>query len=478
MKSATASPLPLSSEETAASQPPGGEQPDAHPRHSFDAAPSITGRPPAIDPNPCRVIGVLDDGMASLDEQARALIQTADVVIGATRTLALLAHALKNGVATYDLTGKLSHVPDWVRRARACDQLCVVFASGDPLCHGIAPYLARHLCWQALQILPNRSTLQIACARLGLAWHDAHIVSIHERDAGEWQRGSPPEHGLYALAQALRAHDKLLVFTSPTNSPDRIARLLLAEDLARDWHMGVCTNLLHSDESVLSACSISALAAQRFQGLTIAALWRLTQRAEPLLLGQADAQWQQRQPDKGLITKLEVRAVALARLQLRAGSVVWDIGAGSGALGLEAARLCPKGHVYALEKNSADCAIATANHAAMALSNYSLQHGKAPAGLDLWPDPDAIFIGGSGGELATLITLALQRLRPGGHLVMNFVTLENLATATATLTALGANWDVSQLQVARSKPILDMHRMAAENPVWIVTAHRPPGSSN
>jgi precorrin-6Y C5,15-methyltransferase (decarboxylating) len=82
-----------------------------------------------------------------------------------------------------------------------------------------------------------------------------------------------------------------------------------------------------------------------------------------------------------------------------------------------------------------------------------------------------VFIGGSGGELGALIQTVLARLRPGGVLVMNFVTLENLATATQTLAALGATWDVLQLQAARSQPILHMHRMAAENPVWIVSAH-------
>jgi precorrin-6Y C5,15-methyltransferase (decarboxylating) len=83
-----------------------------------------------------------------------------------------------------------------------------------------------------------------------------------------------------------------------------------------------------------------------------------------------------------------------------------------------------------------------------------------------------VFIGGSGGELGELISLILGRLKPGGRLVMNFVTLENLAVATSTLKAAGATWDVVQLQASRSQPILDMHRLAAQNPVWIVTASK------
>jgi precorrin-6Y C5,15-methyltransferase (decarboxylating) len=425
------------------------------------------------DPNPCRVIGVLDDGVASLNATALAYLRNADVVIGGARTLALLAREFKASAVQHDLTGKLKAVPDWVRAARADHLACVVLATGDPLCHGIAPYLAQHLCVQALDILPNLSTLQLACARIGLAWQDARIVSVHAKDAGEWARGSTPDHGLYGLAQALRRHGRLLVLTSPDNSPDRIARLLLAEGLGDDFHMAVAENLLQPEERVLAELSPQDAAGMRFAALNVVLLWRVTPAAPQVAFGLADTAFVQRQPEKGLITKQEVRAVSLARLQLRADSVVWDIGAGSGSVGLEAARLCPQGHVYAIEKNDADFAIAGQNHAAFGIGNYSLFLGKAPEGLDAWPDPDAVFIGGSGGELAGLIAMIVGRLRPGGHLVMNFVTLENLATATATLDAIeGVAWDVLQLQAARSKPILHMHRMAAENPVWIVCAQR------
>jgi precorrin-6Y C5,15-methyltransferase (decarboxylating) len=428
-----------------------------------------------IDPNPCRVIGVLDDGTASLTATALAWLRNADVVIGGARTLDLLKKEFKPDAICRDLTGHLKDVPEWVRAARADNLCCVVLATGDPLCHGIAPYLAQHLCVHAVEILPNLSTLQLACARIGLAWQDARIVSVHTRDAGEWIRGSTPDHGLYALAQALRHHARLMVLTSPDNSPDRIARLLVAEGLDDDFHMAVAENLLQPEERVLSELSPREAAGMRFAALNVVLLWRVTPMPRPVCFGLADAEFAQRQPEKGLITKQEVRAVSLARLQLRADSVVWDIGAGSGSVGLEAARLCPQGHVFAIEKNEDDYAIAGQNHAAFGVANYSLFHGKAPEGLDTWPDPDSVFVGGSGGELAGLITSVLRRLRPNGTLVMNFVTLENLATATAALQALeaeGVAWDVLQLQAARSKPILHMHRMAAENPVWIVCARR------
>ena len=424
------------------------------------------------DPNPCRILGVLDDGAASLNATALAHLRTADLVIGATRTLALLDDEIRLGADHRDLTGQLSAVPEWVRAARADHLKVVVLATGDPLCHGIASYLAARLCVEALEVLPNVSTLQLACARIGLVWQDAKIVSVHAKDAGEWLVGAPPSHGLYALAQALRHHDRLLVLTSPDNTPDRLAQLLLAEGQGADFHLAVAERLQTADERVWADLAPEDAAQRTFADPNVVLLWRTTPRANPVRFGLADSDYQQRQPDKGLITKQEVRAVSLARLQLRADSVVWDIGAGSGSVGLEAARLCPQGHVWAIEKNDADVEIARRNQRAFHVSNHTLVQGKAPEHLDGWPDPDAVFIGGSGGELAELIALVLRRLRPGGTLVMNFVTLENLATATQALAAAGSSidWDVLQLQAARSKPILHMHRMAAENPVWIVCA--------
>ena len=427
------------------------------------------------DHQPCRVIGVLDDGAASLSPTALALLRRADWVIGGARTLALLEDDIAPHAHRRDLTGQLSAVPGWIAAAREAGQTSVVLATGDPLCHGIASYLASRLCIEAVEVLPNLSTVQLACARLGLAWQDARIVSVHSKDAGEWRVGAEPGHGLYALAQSLRQHDRLLLLTSPDNTPDRIARLIVAEGLGDDFQMAVAERLCTPNERVVAELSPHDAAQQTFADPNVVVLVRSQVRPQPVRMGLADSAYHQRQPDKGLITKQEVRAVSLARMQLRADSRVWDIGAGSGSVGLEAARLCPQGHVWAIEKNEADFAIAGQNARAFGVSNHTLVHGKAPEGLDAWPDPDAVFIGGSGGELQELIALCLRRLRTGGWLVMNFVTLENLASATQALQAQGAVWDVLQLQAARSKPILHMHRMAAENPVWIVCAQRGEG---
>jgi precorrin-6Y C5,15-methyltransferase (decarboxylating) len=393
-------------------------------------------------------------------------------VIGARRTLALLESRIQPE-AERRAIGGLAAVAEDIRQAQTAGKRCVVLATGDPLCHGIAGYLGMQLCLDAIEVLPNLSTIQLACARVGLVWQDLKIESVHAKDAGEWPGpGAEPSHGLYALAQSLRRQARLAVLTSPDNTPDRIARMMQAEGLADDFQIAVAERLLQPDERIVTGLSIADAAQARFADPNVVLLWRQSARALPVRFGLPDASYEQRHPDKGLITKLEVRAVSLARLQLREDSIVWDIGAGSGAVGLEAARLCPAGHVYAIEKNDDDVAIAGRNRATLGVGNHTLVHAKAPQAMDGWADPDAVFIGGSGGELAELIALCLRRLRPGGQLVMNFVTIENLGTATTTLTGLGADWDVVMLQAARSKPILHMHRLAAENPVWVVCARK------
>lgn len=418
----------------------------------------------------CRILGVLDDGIASLGAKALEYLRAAQLVIGGARTLQMFAAHIEPAAVQRDLTGALSQVPEWIRAAQTERLRVVVLATGDPLCHGIAAYLASRLCIEAIEVIPNVSTLQLACARLGLPWEEMKFASVHSKDAGDWVPGATPGHGLYALLRDIRQHDRLAILTSPDNTPDRIARMLVAEGLADDFEMAVAERLCQSTERIVSGMAIGAAAQMPFADPNVVLLWRSRLRAPQVLLGLPDASFEQRHPEKGLITKHEVRAVSLARLQLRADSVVWDIGAGSGSVGLEAARLCRNGHVYAIEKNADDAAIVQRNRLAMGISNHTLLHGKAPEGLQDWADPDAVFVGGSGGELAELITLVLQRLKPQGWLVMNFVTIENLGAAVDTLKRLGAGWDVLQLQASRSKPILHMHRMAAENPVWIVCA--------
>ena len=419
--------------------------------------------------NRCRIIGILDSGIESLTPSALNHIQNAELICGATRTLQLVGDAVGPSTELRDFSGQMMRVIDWIDSALEQGRKTVLLTTGDPLCHGIAPLLLKRLGAEQIELIPTLSTLQVAFSRLGMAWQQFRIASIHSGDSGEWQADATPEHGLYRLMQQIKQHDRLAIFTGPQNSPDRIARMMLAVGEHQGWQMVVAAHLQQADEAISEPMTIEDAAQRQFADPNVVILWRERKAEPPILLGLDDASYRQRKPDRGLITKQEVRAVSLAKMQLCSDSVVWDIGAGSGSIGLEAARLCSQGHVYAIEKNEPDLEIIEANRKTMAINNYSLTHAHAPAGIDHWPDADAIFIGGSGGNLALLIETALNRLKKGGRLVMNFITLENLTSAIETLKKSGAEWEVTQLSISRSKPILDMVRMAAENPVWIIS---------
>ncbi len=425
----------------------------------------------------CHIIGVLDNGVDGLTPSALDLIRNADLLVGNDRTLRLFASEIKADCSSRDLSEGFGKIPVWVGAALTNGQQAVVLATGDPLCHGIARFLISKLGHGQCRVIPNTSLIQQAFARLGLPWQDARICSIHGKDVGEWRSDAGPDHGLYPLLQQIRKQQLLAIFTGPENSPGRIARMLDSVSLADEYEMAVAEQLLLPKEQLSGFLPASELVNRQFGEPNIVILRPCNSQSPPPLFGLADESYHQRKPDRGLITKREVRAVSLARLQLRYDSIVWDIGAGSGSVGMEAARLCPDGFVFSIEKNSEDAAIIRQNQQRFRLTNYRLTEGKAPHGLDQWPDPDAIFIGGSGGELEPLIDIALDRLSADGQLVMNFITLENMNQAIEQLKARNAQWDLCQLQVNRNKPILNMQRLQSETPVWIIAAQRSIESS-
>ena len=343
-------------------------------------------------------------------------------MIGVARTLGLVAPHLAAGVRQRAMDGVLAQVPAWVREAQAQGLRVVVLATGDPLCHGIASLLTMALAADRLEVLPAPSTLQLAFARLKRPWQNAHVTSCHGGSSGDWgdpgaqskQGGTPrlrcgatPAHALYPVLRAVARHRLVAVFTSPDNGPDRIARALLTAGYGDEVRLSVAARLARPDEALFPDLSLAEAAGQRFPEPNILICER-TARSESAadprpapLFGIADSRFaQQGRTDgdhAGLITKLEARAVTLAKLALRPDSIVWDIGAGSGAVGLEASRIAHDGHCWAIEKGAAQAADGRANARRLRATNYSLFEGRAPAGLDTWPDPDAVFIGGSAG---------------------------------------------------------------------------------
>jgi len=173
--------------------------------------------------------------------------------------------------------------------------------------------------------------------------------------------------------------------------------------------------------------------------------------------------------EKGMITKGEVRAVTLAKLQMVPNAILWDVGASSGSVAIEAVRLTEGAKAYAVEKVSKRLALLKKNIATYAPGQVVPVAGEAPEVLRDLPDPDRVFVGGGGKNLPAILRTVATRLKKRGRIVVNTVTLESLGEARAVLAAKKFSIEVISLQVSRGKELSGRTMLKAENPVFIVS---------
>ncbi|WP_018132721.1 precorrin-6y C5,15-methyltransferase (decarboxylating) subunit CbiE [Effusibacillus pohliae] len=419
--------------------------------------------------HPVRIIGIGDDGPASLSAAALQWVEAADLLVGGERHLAFFPNLRAEKWAVQEGLAKAVQVID---AAQTAGQQVVVLASGDPNFYGIAGYLGNKLGKERIEIHPGLSSIQLAFARLKESWHDAFLASVHGKTRDK-------------VADWVRTHPKVALLTDPENTPAAIANDLLASGI-RGVRAFVGENLGGADERT-GLYTLEELAEREFSPLNVLVLLREEEAGgaatpadgsgdgghRPFFpMGIPDRQFYQRKPKRGLITKSEVRAVTLAKLQIRPHDIIWDIGAATGSVGIEASMLAPYGHAYLIEKNEEDMDILRANVEKFGRTNVTFQCGKAPDGLEEWPDADAIFIGGTSGQMQPLLEMCVRKLKPGGRIVLNAATIENLYGAVDGFKRLGMHVEITMLQVARSKPILNLTRFESFDPVYIVKAVR------
>jgi len=307
--------------------------------------------------------------------------------------------------------------------------------------------------------------MQVAFARIKESWEDAVFVSVHSRRIED-------------IVETVRSNDKVGIFTDDEHTPAAIARVLLEHGVA-GYRAYVCQNLGSKDENIVET-DLPDLCETECSPLNILILLRDQQKQVgspwPRRLGIPDEEFHQRRPKEGLITKQEVRAVSLAKMRLTDESVLWDIGAGSGAVSIEASFLVRKGRIYAIEKNDADVAIIKENLRKFYAPNVEVVQSFAPDGLSELPAPTTVFIGGSGGRIEEILDFVSHKLKPGGRIVINVVVLENLVAAVNALKARGFVPDVTLVNVARSTNVMELTRFEALNPVFVIAASKKEGA--
>ncbi|MEV0524419.1 precorrin-6y C5,15-methyltransferase (decarboxylating) subunit CbiE [Streptomyces sp. NPDC050439] len=402
---------------------------------------------------------------APLDAAALDAVRAAGLVVGARRHID--AAELPPGTARV-VMGPLAPALDAIEEQLAKAEGVagggvVVLASGDPGFFGIVRALAERFGSAALDVRPGVSSVATAFARVGLPWDDAVVVSAHGRDprtAVNACRAHPkvavltgPGSGPAELGAELmrRADTRALVVASSLGDPEHehIERVTPAEAAGRDWGTAVSVVLCLDEERALAPVR------------TVAG-----PRLSPTRWALDEDEFTHRD---SMITKFEVRALALARLGPRTGDLVWDIGAGSGSVAVECARFGAA--VVAVEKTADGVERVRANAAAHGVDVRAV-HGAAPTVLSDLSDPDAVFIGGGGRELPAIVTACARRARR--TVVVAMAAIDRVPAVRAALSGAGYDCDGVLLQSSRLAPLPgEVSRLAAANPVFLVWGTRP-----
>jgi precorrin-6Y C5,15-methyltransferase (decarboxylating) len=411
------------------------------------------------------VITVIGLDGSDLTPEKAARLASATLVVGATRHLSAVPLPPNAATAVLgNLEAALGEADAHLSAEERGERHVVVLASGDPGFFGIVRALRAR--GHRPEVLPGISSVALAFARAGLDWDDAVVVSAHGR----------PD-GLRRAANVCRAHPKVAILTGPGAGPAEIARalapttprsLIVCEDLGGQDErvsrprMGEATTRRWRDPNVLIVLDPLAERRQAASGPR----WIAGTRPGPGEWALPEEAFDHRD---SMISKAEVRAFALAKLGPRVGDLVWDVGAGSGSVAIECARLGAA--VFAVERDSAACDRIRRNVLAHGVK-VALTCGQAPPALEPLPDPDAIFVGGGGLEVIEACAARGPRV-----LVAALASLERVTATLEILNHRGYHSEGVQLQSSRLAVLPDgTHRLAATNPVIVVWGTRPGGT--
>jgi len=402
------------------------------------------------------IIGIGDDGLEGLTAAARQVAQQAEILVGAKQSLAAIGGKAERVEIGADLDAVVRKIES------AGDKRVVILATGDPLFYGTARYLCDRLGKDRFVVRPHVSSMQLAFARVKESWDDAYLTNLAAQP-------------LEFVVEKTRTAAKVGLFTTESTPPGAVARALL--DRKIDYFTAyVCENLGSPDECVTQG-DLDEVAGQEFSPLNVLILVRkpdvpdrpVSMRGRKLF-GNPDESFLQSQPKRGLLTPAEVRCVALSLLDIGPTSTIWDVGAGSGSVAIEAAQIASGGAAYAIEMDPEDYALIASNAERFGVTNLTPILGKAPEAWAGLPPPDAVFVGGTGRQVRRIVELAFEQLRPGGRLVANVGSVENLAAVREVLLAKEGDPQVLMINLSRGNDQLERLHFEAANPTFLVSA--------
>ena len=425
------------------------------------------------------IIGIGVEGKSSLSQRALGLIEGAGALIGGRRHLACFPEFQGKKIVIGSDLNKIIKVLT-PHSSLLTPHYAVVLATGDPNFFGIADFIIKKIGRELVEIIPNVSAMQEAFARIKENWNDARFLSVHGR--GKVRSQESGVRSQKDIIDEIVYYDKVGIFTDPDNTPARIAKALLNKDID-NYKAYVCEDLGTEQERV-TAGSLKRIIKKRFSPLNVMILIRSQEsgvrgQREKLrtpnpelrtLFGIPDSAFSH---SKGMITKEEIRVIAISKLKLKNDSIVWDIGAGCGSISIEAALLARKGKIFAIEKEKSRVIHIEKNKKRFAISNLEIINGNAPDCLKELPMPDAVFIGGGGEDIGKILAVCSKRLTVRGRIVVNAITLDTLKTATDFFKKSNWNSETVSVNIAKTKDIAKLQLFNAYNPIFITIGEKP-----
>ena len=412
------------------------------------------------------VVGIGLDGTAGLTLTVQKMIDRATILVGSTRHLNYFPHHPAKKIALHDFQTTIKEIEQLVRQ----NEYIIILTSGDPLFFGLGRLLLEKFPQEQLRFHPHVSSIQLAFSRLKIPWQDVQFISVHGRDVDE-------------LIKALQqGKEKIAILTDKRNNPSAIARLYLALNVPTKYNFCLCENLGDDSEKIVifNGDNIEQLANLNegdFASLNVLILLRQDTSNNDLdlnnlpVLGLSEKKFKTFRDRPGLITKKEIRLLILGELALQPQQTVWDIGAGTGSVSIEIARLCDTSKIYAVEKTAIGINLIEENCHNLKVDNVTPIYGNAEKVLPQLPSPDRIFIGGSSGNLAAILDICRQKITSEGRLVMALATIENCHQAMDWFKQNNWHYSLLQVQISRSTPVATLTRFTPLNPVTIITAH-------
>lgn len=397
-----------------------------------------------------RKITILGIGMGNLNDmtlEARHACQEADLILGASRMLETLTCFHKESMSLYRAEEILECIEDHPEKRRI-----VVAFSGDVGFYSGTKKLLEGLKekgWEA-ELLPGISSVVYLASRLKTSWEDVKLVSVHGRKQN--------------LLAAVKENHKVFTLAGYAESVRELCQELIEHQL-HHIKISVGCNLSYPEEQIVTGTP-EELKDFHTEGLSV--LWIENEKAGDYVVthGIPDESFQR---GNAPMTKEEIRSISLSKLALTKGAIVYDVGAGTGSIGLECARIATEGMVYAIEKKEDALKLLGENKKKLGISNLEIISGLAPEALEPLPVPTHAFIGGSSGNMKEIVALLLKK-NPNIRIVINCIALETVAEVMNLLKEKKfEHQDIVHAAIGKSKTLGSYHMMMGQNPVYIIT---------